>query len=244
PAAHPDGLLRDRRAPAAPRREPLEHQLADAGRHPAGSRRLRAGPDPTGGPLMCTPYGGDGSAADPRSLAEVDLDRRHVLRLGAAGGAGIVLSTALDSPVLAAKGRKRAYVIVLDGMIPGEIDSGLMPRLKALRDAGTAFPNARSLPIMETIPNHVMMMTGVRPRRNGVPANAIYDRRAKIHRDLDRPSDLRFPTVIERLRKQGFSTGTVLSKEYLYGIFGTRANHRWEPFPIIPISGHAPDLFT
>src|SRR5690606_7363878 len=189
-------------------------------------------------------YGGDGSAADPRSLAEVDLDRRHVLRLGAAGGAGIVLSTALDSPGLAAKGRKRAYGIVLGGLIPGGIDSGLMPRLTALRAAGTALPNARSLPIMETIPNHVMMMTGVRPRRNGVPANAIYDRRAKIHRDLDRPSDLRFPTVIERLRKQGFSTGTVLSKEYLYGIFGTRANHRWEPFPIIPISGHAPDLFT
>src|SRR5690606_37405579 len=142
------------------------------------------------------------------------------------------------------KGRKRAYVFVLDGMIPGEIDSGLMPQLKALRDGGSHFPNARSLPIMETIPNHVMMMTGVRPDRNGVPANAIYDRRAKVVRDLDRPKDLRSPAILQRLRRQGFSTGTVLSKEYLYGIFGARADHRWEPFPIIPISGHAPDLFT
>ena len=36
-------------------------------------------------------------------------------------------------------------------------------------------------------------------------------------------------------------TGTVLSKEYLYGVFGDRATHRWEPAPIIPVSGHAPD---
>src|SRR5690606_37857049 len=36
----------------------------------------------------------------------------------------------------------------------------------------------------------------------------------------------------------------VLSKEYLYGIFGARAIHRWEPAPVVPISGHAPDVFT
>ena len=40
---------------------------------------------------------------------------------------------------------------------------------------------------------------GVRPDRSGVPANSIYDRGEKAIRDLDRPSDLRFPTVIERL---------------------------------------------
>ena len=36
----------------------------------------------------------------------------------------------------------------------------------------------------------------------------------------------------------------MLSKEYLYGVFGDRATHRWEPAPIIPVSGHAPDQFT
>ena len=36
----------------------------------------------------------------------------------------------------------------------------------------------------------------------------------------------------------------MLSKSYLYGIFGTRATHRWEPEPIVPVSGHAPDAFT
>ena len=35
---------------------------------------------------------------------------------------------------------------------------------------------ATSMPVMETIPNHVMMMSGVRPDRSGVPANSILDR--------------------------------------------------------------------
>ncbi len=87
------------------------------------------------------------------------------------------------------------------------------------------------MPIMETIPNHVMMMTGVRPDRSGVPANSVYDRDEKTVRDLDRAKDLHFPTVIERLNRHGYTTGTVLSKEYLYGVFGTRATHRWEPQP-------------
>jgi hypothetical protein len=175
-----------------------------------------------------------------------DLDRRSFLKVSTAAGASLLFSAALGAP--AAQGavarKRRAYVLVVDGCRPGEIGSGLMPTLQALRDGGMNFPRARSLPIMETIPNHVMMMTGVRPDRSGVPANAIYDRTEKAIRDLDRPSDLKFPTVIERLNRNGFTTGTVLSKEYLFGIFGKRATYRWEPQPIVPVSGHAPDAFT
>jgi hypothetical protein len=89
-----------------------------------------------------------------------------------------------------------------------------------------------------------MMMTGVRPDRSGVPANSIYDRVLGEVRDMDRPRDIRIRTVIQRMNDAGLTTGTVLSKEYLYGIFGGRATHRWEPQPIIPVSGHAPDLAT
>jgi len=140
--------------------------------------------------------------------------------------------------------QKRVYVDVVDGCRPDEITATLTPRLLALRDGGMNFPNARSLPIMETIPNHTMMMAGVRPDRTGVPANSIYDRGATVTRDLDRPSDLRFPTVLERLRSLGQTSATVLSKDYLYGIFGTRATYRWEPFPLLPLTDHAPDEFT
>ena len=171
------------------------------------------------------------------------LDRRTFLKVGAAGGATVVLSSAAAGTAYAAT-RKRAYVLVVDGCRPDEITSDLTPNLAALRSDGTDFPRARSLPVMETIPNHVMMMTGVRPDRSGVPANSVYDRDEQAVRDLDRPADLRFPTLLERMGRHGLTTGTVLSKAYLYGIFGTRATHRWEPAPIVPVSGHAPDPFT
>ncbi|MGA8848034.1 MAG: alkaline phosphatase family protein, partial [Nocardioides sp.] len=184
-------------------------------------------------------------------LAEVTAGRRTLFKLG---GAGLVFSTAAGigaDPAAAAGGgrtlrrtKKRAYVLVVDGCIPEEIDSGLTPNLHRLRSGGYRYSRASSKPIMETIPNHVMMMTGVRPDRSGVPANSIYDRSEKVVRDLDRPSDLRADTIIERLNRRGLRTGTVLSKEYLYGIFGTRATDRWEPAPIIPVSEHAPDVFT
>ena len=100
------------------------------------------------------------------------------------------------------------------------------------------------MPVMETIPNHVMMMSGVRPDRSGVPANSIFDRGLGAVRTLDRATDIRGKTVIERLNGRGYKTGTVLSKEYLYGVFGTRATYRWEPAPVLPVTEHAPDRFT
>ena len=157
------------------------------------------------------------------------LDRRSFLRVGALAGGTLAATAAAGAPLAQAAvgGKRRVYVLVVDGCRPDEIGADLTPRLAALRNHGTNFPRAESLPVMETIPNHVMMMTGVRPDRSGVPANSVYDRDEQVVRDLDRPGDLRFPTVISRLNRQGFTTGTVLSKEYLYGIFGTRATYRW-----------------
>ncbi|TQJ38514.1 secreted protein [Arthrobacter sp. SLBN-112] len=171
--------------------------------------------------------------------------RRQFLKLAAAGGAAVVLSAAPGTAWAApAAERTRSYVLVVDGCRPDEISTTLTPRLAGLRAGGTNFPAARSLPVMETIPNHVMMMTGIRPDRSGVPANSIFDRGENVVRDLDRPTDLRFPTILERLQERGLTTGSVLSKKYLYGIFGTRASYRWEPQPLLPVTGHAPDVAT
>lgn len=169
-----------------------------------------------------------------------DLNRRTFLKVAGVGGATVAFSSAPHAAYAATT--KRAYVIVIDGCRPGEIDA--MPNVAKLRDSGTWYPAARSLPVMETIPNHVMMMTGCRPARNGVPANTIYDRTDKALRDCSRPTDIRVQTVIEQLNASGRTTGTVLSKDYLYSVFGTRATHRWEPFPLLPITEHAPDVFT
>jgi hypothetical protein len=170
----------------------------------------------------------------------VRASRRTFVAAGAAG----LLSTSLASRATAARGRRRAYVLVVDGCRPDEITPTLTPTLAALRDGGLDHPRATSLPVMETIPNHVMMMTGVRPDRSGVPANVIYDRKLRDTREMDRPRDIRCRTVLGRLNEAGFTTGTVLSKTYLHGIFGKRATHQWEPTPIVPVSGHAPDAFT
>ncbi|RCW45738.1 putative AlkP superfamily pyrophosphatase or phosphodiesterase [Halopolyspora algeriensis] len=181
-----------------------------------------------------------------RARHEHTLDRRTFLRLAGAGGAAVTLSTSGTALAGGASQgeRLRVYTVVVDGCRPDEITPVLTPRLHRLRNAGTTYPRARSLPVMETIPNHVMMMSGVRPDRSGVPANSVYDRAEGVVRDLDRPSDLTFPTLLDRLRGTGRVTGSVLSKEYLYGIFGQRASVRWEPKPVIPVSEHAPDAAT
>jgi len=178
-------------------------------------------------------------------LRAARADRRSFLTLAGAGGATLLFSSAAAAaPVKPAASRRRSYVLVVDGCRPDEITTTLTPNLAALRAGGTNFPRAKSVPVMETIPNHVMMMTGVRPPKSGVPANQIYDRALGDTRTMDRPTDITARTVIEQLNNSGFTTGTVLSKEYLYGVFGDRATHRWEPFPLVPVSGHAPDQFT
>ena len=60
---------------------------------------------------------------------------------------------------------------------------------------------------METIPNHVMMMTGVRPDRSGVPANQIFDRGLGEVRTLDRKRDIRDPHRHRPAQRAGLRTG-------------------------------------
>ena len=186
---------------------------------------------------------GSGGAFE-RGRHEIRTGRRTLLTAGAAGIAISSISSLPRAAAAAVGSRQRAYVLVLDGCRPDEITPELMPRTSALRDGGLHHPRATSMPVMETIPNHVMMMTGVRPDRSGVPANSVLDRTTGEVRDMDRADDIRVETVIERLNASGLTTGTVLSKEYLYGVFGSRATHRWEPAPVVPVSGHAPDAFT
>ena len=134
---------------------------------------------------------------DATRTSTATTSRRTLLRFAAAGGATVAISGATGAPWAGAAPRKaqRVYVLVTDGLRPDEISADCTPTLHALRDKGTWYPNARSLPLMETLPNHVMMMTGVRPDRSGVPANKIYDPAAGEVRDMDRPSDITVPTT-------------------------------------------------
>jgi len=119
------------------------------------------------------------------------------------------------------------HVLVIDGCRPDEIAAGAMPTVRLLAAQGSSYPNARAVDVPETIPNHVAMMSGVLPNRSGVPANAVYDRAEAVVRDLDRPTDLLVSTLLERLpAERGVRTASILSNDYLFGIFGTRASYR------------------
>ncbi len=119
----------------------------------------------------------------------------------------------------------------------------LTPRLRRAARQRTQLPAARSMPVMETIPNHVMMMTGVRPDRTGVPANSIFDRTAGRGPDLDRGR----PALPDRHRtaqQAGLPTGTVLSKDLPLRRLRRPRHAPLGAVAVIPVTGHAPDQFT
>ncbi len=172
------------------------------------------------------------------------LSRRTLLG-GAAGAAALGALGALTAASARAAGDLRVYVLVVDGCRPDEAAGAYLPTVRSLAAQGTSFTAARAIAVAETIPNHVAMMTGVYPQRSGVPANAVWDPERGEVRDLALPSDLRAPTLLERLPAElGLTTASVLSKDYLFGVFGERASLRWTPEPMLPVTNHAPDVFT
>ena len=161
------------------------------------------------------------------------------------GTAGAVALTALAAATARAASDLRVYVLVVDGCRPDEATGAYLPTVRSLAAQGTSFAAARSISAAETIPNHVAMMSGVYPQRSGVPANSIYDRTTGAVRDLGLATDLGTSTVLDRLPAElGLATASVLSKDYLFGVFGERATYRWTPEPMLPITNHAPDVFT
>ena len=169
------------------------------------------------------------------------VSRRSLLG-GAAGAAAL---TAFSSAAARAAEDPRVYVLVVDGCRPDEAVGAYLPTVRWLAARGTSVAAARAITVAETIPNHVAMMSGVWPARSGVPANSVWDPALGEVRDLGLASDLLVPTVLDRLPAElGLATASVLSKDYLHGVFGTRATHRWAPGPLLPITNHAPDVFT
>jgi ectonucleotide pyrophosphatase/phosphodiesterase family member 5 len=181
-----------------------------------------------------------------------NIDRRRFLATSVATIGGLTL---VSSPVARAAGlfaghreQLRVYVLVVDGLDAAEVTPLLMPRLSALRDTGVAYARASAINVAETLPNHVAMMTGVHADRGGVPGNNIYDEEEGQRRQVDRPDDITAETLFETLGSAGLTTASVLSKEYLWTIFDDPARFsqvsHWQAGPQIPVSEHAPDLFT
>lgn len=124
-------------------------------------------------------------------------------------------------------------VVAIDSLMPEDIDTTAMPNVTGLINNGSYYVESRSVFSAETIPNHVAMMTGVYPDRNGIPTNNFWDKEALPDapgdEDLDNPNELEAKTLftwIDEQCRQGatplnpnFRHAAVLSKTYLWEIF-------------------------
>ena len=160
---------------------------------------------------------------------------RRLLALGAAALTFLSVSLAGARQAAAADPTGlRVYVVVLDGLRPGELNPTLTPNLSALRASGTWYDQARSVFISETLPNHAAMMTGVLPARNGIVANDYWKPNpdgAQRFRMQD-ASLLQADTLTTRLENScGLSTATVQSKEYLWSLLRGEDASSGDPNP-------------
>ena len=132
----------------------------------------------------------------------------------ASAGATEATASATAGPPL------RVYVVVVDGLLPTQV--GLRtPTLNELKNQGTWYEQARAVAPAETLPNHAAMATGVVPQKSGIVANQFF--RGKTVREyMQYPEFFEADTIttrLERAYRGDISTATILSKEYLYGLF-------------------------
>lgn len=146
-------------------------------------------------------------------------------------GRGTQSATGGTLPAPPALGAKKLTVIVavVDSLMPQEI-TPLTPNLNALKAEGTFYNESRAMFSAETIPNHVAMMTGVNPQRNGIATNNFLDfvdPANVVERDLSVPEELTANTLFTWVDKQcrvsginpDIRTGATLSKKYLFEVF-------------------------
>jgi hypothetical protein len=135
-----------------------------------------------------------------------------------------------DPPAVQLPAKKLTVVVaVVDSLMPSDLELGTTPELNALKDQGTFYEESRAVYAAETIPNHVAMMTGVYPDRNGIPMNDFIDFQSgsaegvKLQIPEKLTANTLFTWIDRRCRVSGvnpqITTAATLSKTYLYEIF-------------------------
>jgi predicted AlkP superfamily pyrophosphatase or phosphodiesterase len=95
----------------------------------------------------------------------------------------------------------RAAIISIDGLRPDVLLRADAPSIRALMQRGSFTMWARTVHEAYTLPAHVSMLTGVTPQRHGV----TWD-------DYIEDSYPQVPTLFERAKRAGFTTGVVSGK--------------------------------
>jgi ectonucleotide pyrophosphatase/phosphodiesterase family member 5 len=144
----------------------------------------------------------------------------------------------------------RVYLVVVDGLRPDEV--ALMPTLGMLASEGTYYPEARADMVAETSTNHASMITGMRPTRHGIAANAVPTLPV---RPSDEPRYLKADSLFTLLARQApqLVTAAIGAKTYVAdlcrhdrtGDGDTDAGHVNEPLVVVPVAlDSAPDEET
>ncbi len=110
-----------------------------------------------------------------------------------------------------------AIVISIDGFAAfyWEDERARLPRLRRLAERGAVAGGMEAVFPTTTWPTHVSLVTGVSPRRHGVVANHILNRKTRIPEDLtgdpiyDAPDLLRAPTVYDLAHRAGLRTAAI-----------------------------------
>jgi ectonucleotide pyrophosphatase/phosphodiesterase family member 5 len=155
-----------------------------------------------------------------------------------------------STPASGADAPVRVYLVVVDGLRPDEV--ALMPTLSSLASEGTYYPEARADMVAETSTNHASMITGMRPTRHGIAANAVPTLPV---RPSDEPRYLKADSLFTLLARQApeLVTAAIGAKTYVAdlcrhdrtGDGDTDAGHVNEPLVVVPVAlDSAPDEET
>lgn len=122
-------------------------------------------------------------------------------------------------------------VVVVDGLRPEDVSSGLMPKLSALINESpsgpggthaTVYQQARGVMTAETGPNHTAMMTGAYAEGHGIAGDNYIDRQTGEEQSFEgRPEVIMAETLFDRIETQApwLRTAAVVGKTTLRDSF-------------------------
>ncbi|HVL82242.1 MAG TPA: alkaline phosphatase family protein [Actinomycetota bacterium] len=119
----------------------------------------------------------------------------------------------------------RVYLVVIDGLEPGDVGPELTPNIHGLIEGGRArsYTAAQAMMVTETNGNHTAMVTGAWGEATGIVANSFLDTTSSppVKRPLDRPSLLLSETLFDSIARQQprLRTGAVMGKSKLRNLF-------------------------
>ncbi len=100
---------------------------------------------------------------------------------------------------------KYALIITIDGLRPDAITKDSAPYLTELIKNGSYSANAKTVDPPSTLPSHVSLVTGLKPKKHGTFVNEWID--SMGYTELD--------TIFTQAKKEGFSTAMFVGKDKL-----------------------------